>query len=243
MDMAKTKKTPRKIKEICPLCFTEFQTKDEWSKHLLECANTVLMCKDCHKSFKKKEYLQKHVKTFHPSSAQEAPPAPKPSATSTVAAEQSDWDEDPGELLGDVSESDGETDAVQCIEESSDPLEGIQHTSKTTEEELLEGRVFRKRTHPSPLVGTRKVICRQDESVATTDASPAKMIRTEDKAVQVEVEEKCSVAVQTQPKEVSDVGVQMERYRKRIKEVTVMKYTEGGRSIENVREVEEFYNM
>ena len=90
------------------------------------------MCKDCHESFKMKKTVQEHIKSFHQTSAQEAPSAPKQTATSFAPADQSDWDEYPGELLGNVSHSYGETDDVQCIEESSDPLVAIPHTSKTT---------------------------------------------------------------------------------------------------------------
>ena len=40
-----------------------------------------------------------------------------------------------------------------------------------------------------------------------------------------------------------EVGTQSGSYRKRQKEVTVIKYKEGGKDIEKIIEVEELFNM
>ena len=91
--MPKTKTTPRKVKEVCPLCFIELDSKEAWKEHLVECANKVIQCKECHVSFKKKAYLTKHMKQKHPNVTPEVEPVIE-SSSSAVQIEGSDWDED-----------------------------------------------------------------------------------------------------------------------------------------------------
>ena len=56
-----------------------------------------------------------------------------------------------------------------------------------------------------------------------------------------------SVTVETQTETVAsgmaDKSTQTAGYRKRVKEITITKYHENGKSIENIVEREEFYNM
>ena len=92
--------------------------------------------------------------------------------------------------------------------------------------DLMSGRIYRKRTSPSPVQAPRKVVCR-------TEVRPGSILG--------------SVTVETQTDTVAsgmaDKSTQTAGYRKRVKEITITKYHENGKSIENIVEREEFYNM
>lgn len=210
MTMVNTKVTPKKLKEICPVCFKEVEGKDAWTAHVVKCASSMLVCERCHVSFKKKEYLAKHMRLKHAeidTSKETEKDIPGPSCSPQDDSDSgSDWDEDP---------------EVQ-LEETSKEKEPPADKADTID--LLTGRTYRKRTSPSPVQAPRKVVCR-------TAVYPAQG----------------GVAVATQ----TDAGVgstvdkstQTAGYRKRVKEVTITKYHENGRSVENIVEREEFYNM
>lgn len=243
--MPKTKTTPRKVKEVCPLCFIELSSRDAWKEHLVQCASNVIQCKECHVSFKKKAYLAKHMRQKHPNVAQETDP-PVESSSYAAHVESSDWDEDPGELIGNVSESEGEADNEEITPSTlSDPISPVASTPKTTDETLLLGRIFRKRSQPAPLA--RRVVRvhdsdHEDESSGPTfnvTVSRPELVETE---VQVN-SDYGDASAQTEGPEMRDAGTQCAKYRKRVKEVTVTKYQEGGRNIEIIRECEEFFNM
>lgn len=136
--MVNTKTTPRKAKEICPVCFVELDGKDAWSEHVLSCASSMMVCKACHVSFKKKEYLQKHMRTKHPdapSSTQKGP--------SHDQEDDSDWDVDPEVQLGEVRTEPAEIEMDQTL-------------PSTSQEDYISGRVVRKRTAPSPVFSSKR---------------------------------------------------------------------------------------
>lgn len=129
-------------------------------------------------------------------------PGPSRSQTNDTDSE-SDWDEDPEVRLEETPRDEG---------------------PQTETNDLLAGRIYRKRTMPSPVQAPRKSICR-------TVVYPVPG----------------GVTVETQTDTVvsgmADKSTQTAGYRKRVKEVTITKYHENGRSVENIVEREEFYNM
>ena len=277
--MPKTKTTPRKAPpEICPLCFIELATKEAWKTHLLVCADKVIQCKECHKTFKKKAYLEKHMRTKHSAES-----------TSTTAIadlaedSESDWDKDPECLIGVVSDSDHENSDASDAEEPTDPKSS---TPKTMDEELLVGRIVRKRTQPLVPVQARRVVSRDadhEPGVSPSKMSASALSTSEDTAASSQavgvapsqaadetpprsVEASLlnqrrvvdmvppkvdaasttgssAVASQTPGVEMKDESTQCEKYRKRVKKLTVVKYKEGGKDVEEVHECEEFFNM
>lgn len=135
--MVNTKTTPRRAKEICPVCFVELDGKDAWSEHVLSCASSMMVCKACHVSFKKKEYLQKHMRTKHPDA-----PSSTHKDTSHDQEDDSDWDVDPEVQLGEVR-----------TEPAEKEMEALPSTSQ---DDFISGRVVRKRTAPSPVFSSRR---------------------------------------------------------------------------------------
>lgn len=65
--MVNTKVTPKKLKEIqvCPVCFKEVEGKNAWTAHVIKCDGSMFVCEKCRVSFKKKEYLAKHMRLKH----------------------------------------------------------------------------------------------------------------------------------------------------------------------------------
>lgn len=205
--MVNTKVTPKKPKEICPVCFKEVEGKDAWTAHVIKCAGSMLVCEKCRVSFKKKEYMAKHMRLKHAEidlskESEKDIPGPSSSPTNDTDSE-SDWDEDPEVRLEETPRDEG---------------------PQTETNDLLAGRIYRKRTMPSPVQAPRKFICR-------TEVHPVPG----------------GVTVETQTDTVvsgmADKSTQTAGYRKRVKEVTITKYHENGRSVENIVEREEFYNM
>ena len=147
--MVNTKITPRQVKEICPVCFLELDSKEGWAEHVLSCASTMLVCKDCQVSFKKKEYLQKHMRIKHPHT--DASSTPK-SKSAPEEDSDSDWDIDPEVQVG---ETRGESEMVE--------RENVPGPSTASDAaELIAGRVIRKRTTPSPVQTSKKVVRMQN---------------------------------------------------------------------------------
>ena len=107
--MPLTKVTPRKPGLLCSICLLRLPTKDEWSKHLLNCGMADIdkrkfECDYCDQAFSKKIVLIRHVKRLHPS--QEMTEKNETSKKQSFEKPQSrqvedkeDWQEDPGELL------------------------------------------------------------------------------------------------------------------------------------------------
>ena len=244
--MPKTKTTPVKPKEICPLCFIEIEGRDAWTAHIVKCAGSAIQCTECHISFKKKAYLKKHMRRKHGKGAEAIAEGTDASRKGCEESDDSDWDEDPGALLiGTVSDDSEDEADVRNI------LETTQSTTKATDEDLLAGRVVRKRTHPDPVVGS-KAAKRSEESIDEVEkedrSSDSDEVPTDRAArVQAEVVDKSTgtddASVAQRRPETKEVGTQSGSYRKRQKEVTVIKYKEGGKDIEKIIEVEEFFNM
>ena len=145
-NMAKTKVTPRMAKEMkvvkqidCLLCGTEFRNQEELKNHLVLCVEkkATLSCTVCHKTFKKKTYLNKHVKNTH---GQDTPKKKgevkiieveiaKDEDVDKGSSSSDSWDEDdfskydPGELteiIGELSHNSADED----VDEASASDEG-----------------------------------------------------------------------------------------------------------------------
>ncbi|XP_061169022.1 uncharacterized protein LOC133178302 [Saccostrea echinata] len=208
--MVNTKVTSRKSKEICPVCFTEVDGKDAWTNHVLKCASSMLVCEKCHVSFKKKEYLVEHMKLKHAESDE-------------VSKESSKDEAGPRSLLKNNSDSESDWDEDRGVQLEEAPKEKDPEPPSNTAS-LLTGRMFRKRTAPSPVPTTRKVVCRPELDLAQ---------KSVDVGTQTYSCTECRV----------DQETQTARFRMQVKEVTVTKFHENGRSVENIVEREEFYNM
>ena len=150
--MPQTKTTPRKReveKAICPLCKDDVRGQN-WKEHLLKCADSRHMCDHCDKSFKKAEYLKQHVKRKHGSESTDLlddnNTACGSSNLSLISSPEntddesnSDWKDDP---------------EVELAEElRGDAFQQGDHRSVT---DIRSGRMFRKRTCPTPVVAPIK---------------------------------------------------------------------------------------
>lgn len=199
--MAKTKLTPRKTREICPVCFHEVDEKEVWVEHVRRCTSNLLVCEKCHVSFKKKEYYLKHMKAKHPGATPYGETVRDVPSTSTERKDSSDseWDEDP---------------EIQLEEEMN--VESLPSTS-----DLVIGRMVRKRTAPSPVHTPKKVVCRTEGLSVSTGVS---------------------IGIQTDA-HVMDQSTQTEGTKKRLKEVTITKYRDNGRSVKNIIESEISFDM
>ena len=207
--MDNTKVTPKKSREICPVCFMEVEGEDVWTAHVVKSASSMLVCEKCHVTFKKEVYLAKHMKLKHTEidlAKESEKDIPGPSCSQKDDSDSgSDWDEDPEVQLEDTPKD---------------------KESPTETSDLMSGRIYRKRTSPSPVQAPRKVVCR-------TEVRPGSVLG--------------SITVETQTDTVAsgmaDKSTHTAGYRKRVKEITITKYHENGKSIENIVEREESYNM
>ena len=216
------------------------------STHLVKCAGSAIQCTECHISFKKKAYLKKNMRRKHGKAAEARTEGTDAPRRGCDESDDSDWDEDPGALLiGTVSDDSEDEADVRNI------LETTPSTTKATDEDLLVCRVVRKRTHPGPVVGS-KAVKRSEESIdeeekedRSSDSDEVPMDRTA--KVQAERVDRgvgtSDASVEQRHPETKEVGTQSGSYRKRQKDITVIKYKEGGKDIEKIIEVEEFFNM
>ena len=223
--MVNTKITPRQVKEICPVCFLELDSKEGWAEHVLSCASTMLVCKDCQVSFKKKEYLQKHMRIKHPHT--DASSTPK-SKSAPEEDSDSDWDIDPEVQVGETQRE------SEMVERENVP--GPSTASDAAE--LIAGRVIRKRTTPSPVQTSKKVVRMQD-------GVGVKKPKCVDVGVQaaIEVHEQSSGTCSVGIKQLVDQATQTEGFKRHVREVVITRYHENGRRIKCVRESEEILDV
>lgn len=107
--MPLTKVTPRKPGFLCSICLLRLPTKDEWSKHLLDCGMADINkrrfeCDLCDQAFSKKIVLVRHMKRLHPErevkGTEKTPVEPSCEKSPLRKADvDEEWQEDPGELL------------------------------------------------------------------------------------------------------------------------------------------------
>ena len=115
------------------------------------------------------------------------------------------------------SGSDWDEDLEVQLEETQKDETLLAETS-----DLVSGRIYRKSTSPSPVQAPRKVVCR-------TEVRPESF--------------PCSATVETQTDTVAsgiaDKSTQTAGYKKRVKQITIIKYHGNGRSFENIVKREE----
>ena len=150
--MPQTKTTPRKReveKTICPLCKDDVRGQN-WKEHLLKCADSRHTCDHCDTSFKKAEYLKQHVKRKHGNESTDLVDdinvACGSSNLSLISSPENTDDE---------SNSDWKVDPeVELAEElRSDAFQQEDQRSVT---DIRSGRMFRKKTCPTPVVAPIK---------------------------------------------------------------------------------------
>ena len=134
-----SKKMIDKPPVICPICNEELGDEKQFEKHVLMCARKRQFCDICKISFKKKEYLARHMKLKHETNSKESQ-CTKPVKSSKPREN----------TKSDVESSDEEW----MTEPDVEILETDQPSSKTEDIEL--GRVYRKRTCPEPVVAPVK---------------------------------------------------------------------------------------
>ena len=197
--MINTKVTPKKSRERCPVWFMEVEGKDVRTAHVVKFADSMFVCEKCHVTFKKKEYLAKHMKLKQKHAeidlAEESKKdIPGPSCSQKDDSDSgSDWADDPKVQLYDTPMD------KESPDETSDQM---------------SGHVYRKRTSPSPVQAPRKVVCR-------TEVCPGN--------------DPGSVTVETHTNTVASGMAD--------KSTQTAVYHENYKSIDNIVEREEFYNI
>ena len=255
--MVNTKTTKHTGAKRCPMCSQICSSEDAFKEHVVICAMTEHTCDICDYKSNRIANVKRHRQRAHKGMIPPVVPLGRKedsvqAASTSSKADESDWnDQDPGTLIAE-NEGSSSDSSDSSDDETGDP------------DELMVGRIIRKASTPEPVFSGRVVIKRASED--SVSAASKKIKLTED-AAQIAVEDQdvskgvlsispdsdthSSSCQSSQTNDVAtqhevttrDIGVQCEKYRKRSKEVKVTKYNEGGKTIEIVHEVEEFFNM
>ena len=172
--MVKTKLTKRAGARKCPMCAEVFHGDVEFSNHVVQCAMQEYTCDFCDFISQKECIVKRHTKRAHKGLLEDPLPLgsqlDKQNSTSPKKlddleselvvsdsdSEKEEWfSQDPGDIL------DLETTDVDKVEKVDDVV-------KDSTSDLLEGRVFRKRTTPI-LQGKRSLSLDTKESGVHTD--------------------------------------------------------------------------
>ncbi|XP_061186266.1 RE1-silencing transcription factor-like [Saccostrea echinata] len=237
--MAKTKTTTRKEYRRCPMCSEPAGTEEGFKKHIMVCAMRVFECPTCDFTNTRKLNLKRHTKRCHPGLRPNdeliklgAKEQSKEKAGGSLNEENKDeesanedWlDQDPGEVIGEIysadssssnSSDENEEDVIDERKEKQDP--------KKKEDNLLEGRLFRKKTQPT-LPFARKRPSLEEIPV------PKKIILNMDKATQVDMEP----AVPPVQSSGVDVYTQTSLKKRDVMTKTTRKFREGEADIKVV---------
>ena len=162
--MPQTKITPRKQLKpgfICSTCKEKFSTQEEFKDHVLECATKRYRCDVCDSTFKKLAYKNQHMKRYHKQEKIEqkeehgekdySDSEKESSKADDSDSENSDWDREPVDIiLGDEeSKHDSDSGSVK-LETAEDEMD------RRKINDIREGRMIRKRTHPDPVIAPVK---------------------------------------------------------------------------------------
>ncbi|MCG8044654.1 MAG: DDE-type integrase/transposase/recombinase, partial [Candidatus Thiodiazotropha endolucinida] len=139
-DMAKEKTTERKY-AVCPAC-RELVKKDSFTNHLLKCSVEREECTECGSTFKKKAYLQKHMRTIHG----------KLSLSKAVKVNENEPKFDKTKEASSVKDDESEKD--QGDDWDSDPDISLEEDRDM--DDLIRGRLIRKPTSPLPVPAPKK---------------------------------------------------------------------------------------
>ena len=181
--MPNTTKTPRnKETETCPFCYKLIL--DRWQDHVILCSGQRFQCLTCGARFKKNAYLAKHMKKHESGSVdKELPAKTKFQVTDEASAQDkavsdraessvsssavvpvtsdndlqdveydSDWrDQDPGEVI------DGCIGDCSSSEDEAEKMDNGTTQSTDKNDDLLEGRLIRKKTSSCIYSGVKRV--------------------------------------------------------------------------------------
>lgn len=165
--MVKTKTTPKTDYRRCPMCSENTKSEEDFKQHIMVCAMRTFQCSTCNYTNARELNVKRHIKRSHPGlqpndeliklgpkdqSKKKANDSLQNEKTSDENTGKEDWlNQDPGELIGEVSSGDS-----SCGDGSSDENEEDVFVKKKKdqnlkgrEENLLEGRIIRKKTQPS----------------------------------------------------------------------------------------------
>ncbi|XP_061164919.1 RE1-silencing transcription factor-like [Saccostrea echinata] len=245
--MAKTKTTPRNEYRRCPMCSEPARTEEEFKKHIMVCAMRVFECPTCDFTNTRELNLKRHIKRCHPGLG------PNDELIKLGAKEQSkekaggslneknkneesaneDWlDQDPGEVIGEISSADSSSSSSSSEENEEDDIDEQKEKQdpEKKEDNLLERRLFRKKTQPT-LPFARKRPSLEDIPV------PKKIILM-DKATQVDMEP----AVPPVESSGVDVYTQTSPKKREVVTRTTRKFREGEADIKVVAKERIIYN-
>jgi hypothetical protein len=136
------------------MCSQSAGTEEEYKEHILACAMRTFQCPNCDFNTSREVNVKRHMKRCHPGLKPHESPIKlgrkEGKAECNFPTEENnveDWlHQDPGELIGPISES-GSTDSDS--EEDADQQKELLMGREKSGSDLLEGRLFRKRTMPS----------------------------------------------------------------------------------------------
>ncbi|XP_061187052.1 RE1-silencing transcription factor B-like [Saccostrea echinata] len=207
--MAKTKTTPRNEYRRCPMCSEPARTEEEFKKHIMVCAMRVFECPTCDFTNTRELNLKRHIKRCHPGLG------PNDELIKLGAKEQNS-------SSSSSSSDENEEDDIDEQKEKQDP--------EKKEDNLLEGRLFRKKTQPT-LPFARKRPSLEEIPV------PKKIILM-DKATQVDMEP----AVPPVESSGVDVYTQTSPKKREVVTRTTRKFREGEADIKVVAKERMIYN-
>ena len=252
--MVNTKTTPRKTQEVrlvgkeeCVFCDREFDSKIALKAHIVTCLQSKaecsrIKCELCSVTFKKKAYLRRHMKTIHSTSEQTAKQTEE-TDTSNETIESEDLDQyDPGKLIGEISDDDSVSDCCDEDEGGHDDVVELQDCEQdsTPPEDILAGRIVRKKTMPSRVFTPKK---KSDENTVEKVENEKEESSTIEEPQQNQGQKRGAENMAGPATTYLDDPVPRHEYRKVIKIARVVKtYVKDGQSIEDTEETtEEWY--
>ena len=207
-NMPNTKQTPRKQPDrsgesmnniICPVCKEVLDSEQNFATHVQNCFESRVACDTCGQTFKKRLYLVRHQKKYHPDLETITVSSESlESGSSHIAKKPQKKETDDKNSDLEVSESDSEESMkadslgedpeieIECDIRSSKELECDTRTIR----DITSGRVVRKATTPMPVIAPKKVKIAQatDEQsldrLPTMKAPKSEMLEKDDSKIQ-----------------------------------------------------------
>lgn len=159
--MAKTKLIPRKhtshpeaLSEkqiICPVCKDVLSNKENFASHVMMCSEMRVKCETCGQTFKKKTYLAKHQKKYHPNKKTDTGSKSKIDNNTVNRTQKTGINE----TTKDVSDSSNSGSSDSDSDLGEDPDIELQDEI-CGDQNIISGRVVRKATTPLPVCAPKK---------------------------------------------------------------------------------------
>ncbi|XP_021377251.1 uncharacterized protein LOC110465627 [Mizuhopecten yessoensis] len=223
--MVNTKKTPV---QKCPMCAHKTADREEMRTHLMSCGlatmeKNTLRCEQCDFITTRKAYLKRHQKRHEAVTVQDSPQRAGDEEAAGTSVD--DWQhQDPGDLIVSSSEDDDiESSDSEVVEKDN--------------EELLSGRIVRKRTQPSLPISLKRP--------RTTGAAPDQAEKLHPKDIRNTIPHAVTVASTSRVRQaplMKTVAVQTLPVQSRSTVTKTTRYPEGEKSIEIV-EFDEVLNL